>query len=132
MSDFNRVILIGRIGNDPELKESSEGKKYLRLSLATHSFRGGEQKATHWHRVVVFGSQAEVCAAYLRKGSSVLIEGMLEVRTYTDKEDRKVTAVSVIANRVQFLGGRVSAAVESEGGQPEEDREGAEAVAASA
>lgn len=106
MSDFNRVILLGRIGNDLELKTSAQGKPYLKLSLATHSYRGGEEKTTHWHRVMVFGQQAEICATYLKKGSQVMLEGFLEVRTYNDKEGRKTTSVSVIANRVQFVGGR--------------------------
>lgn len=114
MSDFNRVILLGRVGNDPELKQSAQGKPYLRLSLATHSFKSGEAKTTHWHRVMVFGPQAEICNTYLRKGSSVLVEGSLECRTYSDKEGKKTSSVSVIAYRVQFLGGRLSADVSSE------------------
>lgn len=112
MSDFNRVILLGRIGNEVELKTSAQGKPYLKLSVATHSFRGGEQKTTHWHRVMVFGPQAEVCATYLRKGSPVLIEGSLEVRSYTDSADKKINSVSVIASHVNFLGGRASVPVE--------------------
>jgi single-strand DNA-binding protein len=113
MSDFNRVILMGRIGNDLELKTSAQGKPYLKISLATHSFRtvgeGESQKTTHWHRVMVFGHQAEICAKYLLKGAQIMVEGSLEVRTYNDKDDRKVTTVSVIASRVNFFGGRMEA-----------------------
>lgn len=115
MSDFNRVILLGRIGNELELKTSAQGKPYLKLSLATNSFRAGEEKTTHWHRVMVFGAQAEHCARYLKKGSQVMLEGKLEVRTYTNVEGLKVTSVSVLADRIQFLGGRASADVETEG-----------------
>ncbi len=114
MSDFNRVILLGRIGNDLELKTSAKEKPYLKLSIATDSHRAGEEKITYWHRVMVFGQQAESCARYLKKGSQVMVEGYLEVRTYQDKDGRKVTSVSVMANRVQFLGGRKSADVEPE------------------
>ena len=121
MSDFNRVILLGRVGNELDLKSSAQGKKYLKLSIATHSFRSGEEKTTHWHRVMVFGSQAEICATYLKKGSAVLVEGSLEVRTYNDREGRKVTSVSVIAGRVQFLGGRASVDVVPESEEMHED-----------
>lgn len=133
MSTYNKVILSGRVGNDPELKSSAGGVPYLRLSLATHSYKkGGEgekaHKTTHWHRVMVFGNQAETCAANLRKGSSILVDGSLEIRTYTDKEDRKVTNVSVIANRIQFLGGMLQANVVEEPAQLELAPESAEMV----
>ncbi|MBI3558066.1 MAG: single-stranded DNA-binding protein [Deltaproteobacteria bacterium] len=117
MSDFNRVILLGRIGNDLELKKSAKDKPYLKLSIATDSHRPGEEKVTYWHRVMVFGQQAESCATYLRKGSQVMVEGYLEVRTYEDKDGRKTTSVSVMANRVQFLGGRRSADVHAPGSE---------------
>ena len=120
MSDFNRVILLGRIGNDLELKASAQGKSYVKLSVATHSFKSGEEKTTHWHRVVVFGTQAEHCVTYLHKGSPVLVEGYLECRTYTDKEGKRMNNVSVVANRVQFLSGRGSASVEQDDGGEEE------------
>ncbi|MBI2606929.1 MAG: single-stranded DNA-binding protein [Deltaproteobacteria bacterium] len=123
MMDFNKVILLGHIGNDPELKKSAAGKPYLKLSLATNSLRktasGGAEKTTHWHRVMVFGSQAEVCATYLRKGSPILLEGMIEVRTYNDKDGKKVSLHSVLANRVQFLGGRQHADVKEDVGEAE-------------
>ncbi len=112
MSDFNRVILVGRLGNQPELKESSTGKSYLRINIATNSFRkdgNTTKKSTHWHRVVVFGAQAKLCATYLKKGSPVLVEGSIEVRTYTDKEGKMVNQNSILADRVRFLGGRLHA-----------------------
>ncbi|MEW6055396.1 MAG: single-stranded DNA-binding protein [Bdellovibrionota bacterium] len=103
MSDFNRVFLLGRVGNDLELKRSAQDKPYLKISLATNSFRSGQERTTHWHRVIVFGAQAEACTEFLRKGSLILVEGSLEVRTYTDRDDKKATHVTVIAHRVQFL-----------------------------
>ena len=127
MSDFNRVILLGRIGNELELKQSAQGNPYLKLSVATNNYRPNAEKTTSWHRVMVFGTQAENCVRYLRKGSQVMVEGKLEVRTYTNNEDRKVTSVSVLADRVQFLGGRASADVE-----PHNEEQSGEDVAASA
>lgn len=125
MSDFNKVILLGRIGNELELKTSAQGSPYLKLSIATNSYKSGtKEKTTHWHRVMVFGTQAEVCHRYLRKGSQVMVEGFLEVRTYTNSEDQKVTNVSVIANRVQFLGGRMAADVEHGESDANEDLAG--------
>jgi single-strand DNA-binding protein len=109
MTDFNKVILTGRIGNDPELKTSQSGKPYLRLSVATHSMiRKGEDetklKTTTWHRVIVFGFQATLCMAYLKKGSKVLVEGRLEQNTYTNKNGEKTTITNLIADRIQFMG----------------------------
>ncbi len=119
MSDFNKVILVGRIGNDLELKTSAQGKPYLKLSIATKAYRkGGEGSdiadATHWHRVMAFGAQAQTCAAYMSKGSTVLIDGFLEERKWTDKDGRKTSNSTVIANRVSFMGGRMHADVTQE------------------
>ena len=108
MSDFNRVILLGRIGNDLELKTSAKGKPYLRLSLATdYHIKEKDEKTTHWHQVVVFGQTAESCAQWLRKGSQIMVEGRLEVRTYTNDKEQKTTRVSVVADTVKFVGSRI-------------------------
>lgn len=120
MSDLNRVFLLGRIGNDLELKTTQQGKKWLRISLATSNYRSGEEPVTYWHKVVVFGTQAETCALFLQKGSQIMVEGHLEVRTWHDKEkDEKRSAVSVIANWVQFVGGRKSTDPKAEEGETE-------------
>jgi single-strand DNA-binding protein len=120
MSDLNRVFLLGRIGNDLELKTTQQGKKWLRISLATNSHRAGEEPVTYWHKVVVFGLQAETCALYLKKGSQVMVEGHLEVRTWHDKEkEEKRTSVSVVANWVQFIGGRKLGEEKAEEGEAE-------------
>lgn len=104
MTDLNRVMLLGNIGNEIELKKTFEGKPYLKLSIATNVYGGPERQITDWHRVMVFGAQADVCATYLRKGSRVLVEGSLGKRTWLDKETQKnVSQVSVIASRVIFL-----------------------------
>lgn len=110
---------MGRIGNDPELKTSAQGKPYVKLSLATHAYRKGKEggkpeEITHWHRVMVFGTQASTCATWLRKGSQVLVEGSIEVRTWNDDKGEKQTANSILAHRVTFMGGYKS--VEGETG----------------
>lgn len=130
MSDFNRVILVGRLGNDLELKESSTGKSYLRMNIATHSYKkhndSSKNTSTHWHRVIVFGAQAKLCVTYLKKGSPVLIEGSLEVSSYQDKDGKMITQNTVLADRVRFLGGRMHADLS------EVDRVGGEEVTLSA
>jgi single-strand DNA-binding protein len=104
MSELNKVFLMGRVGNELELKTSAQGVPYLKLSLATHSFnKEGAERATHWHRVMVFGNQANVCATYVRKGAQVMVEGSLECKAYTDKDGKKVSQVSVLAQNVRFL-----------------------------
>lgn len=102
MSDLNRVFLMGRVGNDLELKTSQGGRAYLKISLATHS-ASAHGESTQWHRVVVFGKQAESCAKYLVKGSLVFVEGSIEVSSYTDPDGKKTVSNSIIAYRVQFM-----------------------------
>ena len=110
MSDFNRVILVGRIGNELELKKSAQGVSYLKISLATHSLKSEQgnseakrEQTTHWHRVVAFGLQAENCARFLEKGSKVMVEGSLESRVFTGDDGQKKTWVSILADRVHFM-----------------------------
>ncbi|HRK02712.1 MAG TPA: single-stranded DNA-binding protein [Oligoflexia bacterium] len=102
MSDLNRIFLMGRVGNELELKTSQNGKPYLRISLATHG-NGTSGESTQWHRIVVFGAQAENCARYLQKGSLIFVEGSSETSTYTDADGKKSTSTSVIAYRIQFM-----------------------------
>lgn len=122
MSEFNRVILLGYVGSDPTLKNTAMGRPYLRLSIATHSYQAAGQtgrlaeskKATNWHRVVVFGPQAQLCSAYLRKGSMVLVEGVLTSHVHTGDDGKKTNYVSIIAQKVQFFGGKASVEVQDE------------------
>ncbi|MCX8959072.1 single-stranded DNA-binding protein [Erwinia psidii] len=113
----NKVILVGNLGQDPEIRYIPNGSAVATLSLATsESWRdkqSGEQKeVTEWHRVVLFGKLAEVAGEYLRKGSQVYIEGQLQTRKWHDQQngvDRYSTEVVVKANGVmQMLGGRQS------------------------
>ncbi|MDE5832152.1 MAG: single-stranded DNA-binding protein [Desulfovibrio sp.] len=104
---LNKVMLIGRLGQDPELKYTTSGMPVTNLSVATDESytdkEGNKVDKTEWHRVVVYQRQAENCANYLGKGSLVFVEGSLQTRKWTDQQgqDRYVTEIK--AQRVQFL-----------------------------
>ena len=102
----NKVILIGRLGKDPEVRYTPSGTAVANLVLAT-SFKpkDGEEK-TEWHRCVAFGRTAEVCGEYLGKGSQVYIEGRLQTREWEDKEGNKRYTTEVLVERMQMLGSR--------------------------
>ncbi len=103
MSNYNKVILMGRIGKSLELKKSESGVHYAHISLATNVYRAKEEH-TIWHRVVVFGTQAHACSRYLDKGSLVMIEGLLDQSHYIDKNGVKKYTTNVVASRVTFIG----------------------------
>jgi single-strand DNA-binding protein len=106
---LNKVMLIGNLGKDPELRFTPSGRAVARFSLATSEQwtdqQGQKQDRTEWHNVVVWGKQAETCGQYLSKGRQVFIEGSIRSRQYDDKEGQKRYITEVIAQRVQFLGG---------------------------
>jgi single-strand DNA-binding protein len=106
----NKVILIGNLGNKPELKYLPSGQAVCEMRLATNeSFTDKnqqKQERTEWHRVVVWGKQGENCAQYLDKGRQVYIEGRLQTRSWDDKNSgEKRYMTEIVANTVQFLGG---------------------------
>lgn len=107
---LNRVFLIGRLGRDPELRYSPSGQPVASFSLATdESYTGKDgQKVqkTEWHRIVVWGKQAEFCGNYLAKGRLVYIEGKLETRRWTDKDGMEKYTTEIKAERVQGLDSR--------------------------
>jgi single-strand DNA-binding protein len=107
MGSVNKVILIGNLGADPELKYTPSSRALCNLRIATTDVfkdKGGQrQEKTEWHRVTVWGDQAENCSKYLSKGRSVYVEGRLQTRTY-DKDGQKHYATDVVADRVVFLG----------------------------
>lgn len=113
MSDYNQVILLGRVGNDLVLKKSASGTAYVRFSLATNLFRSNQEKKTSWHHIVAFGTQAELCCQYLKKGSQVMVEGSLEEQIYT-KDGHKQRSQSILLNRIRFLGGHLKSEVKTE------------------
>jgi len=110
MASVNKVILIGNLGRDPETRYTTGGDAVTNLNLATSEQwkdkSGEKQERTEWHRVVLFGRQAEVAGEYLKKGRSVYIEGRLQTRKYTDKDGVEKYSTEIVADRMQLLGGR--------------------------
>ncbi|PIS09721.1 MAG: single-stranded DNA-binding protein [Bdellovibrio sp. CG10_big_fil_rev_8_21_14_0_10_47_8] len=109
MSGVNKVIIVGRLGADPEIKAVGSGQSVARLSVATSEAwtgkDGQKQERTEWHRVVVWGRQAENCAKHLSKGRQVYVEGRLQTRSWEDPTGQKKYSTEIVANTVQFLGG---------------------------
>jgi len=102
----NKVIISGNLGQKPEIRETKGGMKVGNFSVATNDRvkRDGEYvDETQWHRVVVFGKEAENCERFLDKGSKVLVEGRLRVSDYQDKEGNKRKSIEIISNRVEFM-----------------------------
>ncbi|NLT65975.1 MAG: single-stranded DNA-binding protein [Acidobacteria bacterium] len=107
MGTINKVILVGRLGRDPEERTTAGGTRVSSFSVATDSYRGaGAEKTTEWHRVVVFGKVAEQCNQYLRKGRLVCVEGSLQTRSWENPPGDKHYMTEVVAARVQFLDSR--------------------------
>lgn len=106
----NKVILVGNLGGDPELKHTPGGDPVCEFSLATNESwtdkSGQKQERTEWHSIVVWGKRGEVCAKYLAKGRQAYVEGRLRTRSWEDKEGNKRYKTEVVASDVQFLGGK--------------------------
>jgi single-strand DNA-binding protein len=106
----NKAILVGRLGRDPETRYTSGGQAVCNFSMATdetYKDRAGErQKRTEWHKIVVWGKQAEIAQKYLKKGSLLYLEGRIQTRQWDDKEGQKRTTVEIVANTFRMLGGR--------------------------
>ena len=108
MASVNKVILVGNLGKDPEVRFTPSGRAVAKFSIATTESwvdqESGRQERTEWHNIVVWGKQAESCGQYLAKGRQVFIEGAIRSRSYDDKEGNKRYITEIIAQRVQFLG----------------------------
>jgi single-strand DNA-binding protein len=106
----NKAILVGRLGRDPETRYTSGGQAVCNFTMATdetYKDRNGErQKRTEWHRIVVWGKQAEIAQQYLHKGSLIFLEGRIQTRQWDDREGQKRTTVEIVANNFRMLGGR--------------------------
>jgi single-strand DNA-binding protein len=106
----NKVILVGRLGKDPELKYTPSGAAVAKFSLATdESFKdktGEKQDHTEWHNIVAWNKLAEICGEYLTKGKLVYIEGQIRSRQWQDQSGNKRTSYEIIANQMQMLGSR--------------------------
>ncbi len=130
----NKVILVGRLGRDPETRYTGSGQAVANFSVATdesYKDRNGErQKRTEWHKIVVWGKQAEIAQQYLKKGSLVFIEGRIQTREWQDKEGNKRTSFEIVANNFRMLGGRAESAAAAGagtgGGEPESQVTGAD------
>lgn len=108
-SGVNKVILIGNLGVDPEVRFTPSGQAVANFRIATNEAwtdkSGQKQERTEWHRIVVWGKMGEMCGEYLKKGRQVYVEGRLQTREWTDKEGKKNYTTEVVAQTVQFLGG---------------------------
>lgn len=124
MSGINKVILVGRLGADPEIRYTQSGAGVANFNLATSenwTDRDGQrQERTEWHRIVVWGKMAETCSQYLSKGRQVYVEGRLQTRSWDDKDGNKRYTTEVVANTVQFLdrGERNTASADAQAIEP--------------
>ena len=108
MASLNKVILIGNLGSDPEVRYLPSGQAVANFNIATTEKWTGKDgnpgEKTEWHRIVVFGKLAELCKEYLKKGRQVYVEGRLQTREWDDKEGQKKKTTEIIAQTVLFLG----------------------------
>jgi len=122
MASVNKVILVGNLGRDPEMRYLPSGDPVANITIATSSkykSKTGEMvEETEWHRVTFFGKLAEIVGQYLKKGRPVYVEGRIKTRKYTDKDGVEKYATDIIANEMQLLGGREGM------GEPSHDDEG--------
>ncbi len=107
----NKVILVGRLGADPELRYTADGKAVANFNIATNEFRidkNGERKSEpEWHRIVAWGKLGEICGEYLYKGRLVYIEGRLRTRSWEDRDGNKRWTTEIIATKMEMLSGPV-------------------------
>lgn len=124
MGTINKVLLIGRLGRDPEERTTAGGTRVSSFRLATDTYHSNNgEKTTEWHRIVAFGRAAELCNQYLRKGRLVCIEGSLQTRCWEKSPSEKRYFTDVVAARVTFLDSRanngpVEVQAEEEGAEP--------------
>jgi single-strand DNA-binding protein len=110
MASVNKVILVGNLGRDPEVRYLPSGDAVANVTIATSSKYKGKDgnmvEETEWHRVTFFGKLAEIVGQYLKKGRSIYVEGRIKTRKYTDKDGVEKYATDIIASEMQMLGGR--------------------------
>lgn len=128
MASVNRVILVGHLGKDPEIRYMQNGDAVANLSLATtESWKdkasGQKQEKTEWHRVSMFGRVAEVAGEYLKKGSLIYIEGKLQTRKWQNKEGVDQYTTEIVANEMKMLGGKNEPSVQEKAPEPGADFE---------
>ena len=131
MASVNKVIIVGNIGRDPEVRYMPSGSALCQVSIATtrnwkNKDSGERQEETEWHRVVFFDRLAEIAGEYLRKGSPVYIEGRLKTRKYQDKDGVDRYTTEIVAEQMQLLGSRQDG--ESGGSAPNQPRSRSQAA----
>jgi single-strand DNA-binding protein len=119
---INKAILVGNLGQDPEVRYTQGGAAVANISVATaESWKdkqsGEMQERTEWHRVVAFGRLAEIMGEYLKKGSQVYIEGRIQTRKWEDKENNTRYTTEIVANEMQMLGGKTDQSNHKAGGE---------------
>lgn len=122
---MNKVFIMGRLGNDPELKYTPSGLAICSMSIATTE-KYKEETRTQWHKVVVFGKLGELCNQFLKKGRQAWIEGQIQTRSWDDKEGHKRYVTEIIAKEVKFLDGfkeKESSTRESSGNKEQDEFE---------
>ncbi len=124
---INKAIIVGTLGQDPEVRYTSSGSAVANLSVATNESwkdrqTGEMQERTEWHRIVLFGKLAEIAQQYLKKGSQAYFEGRIQTRKWQDQSGNDRYSTEIVANEMQMLGGRAGAgggAPMESGGQPQ-------------
>jgi len=104
MSGRNLVILVGRLGADPETRYTADGNAICNFRIATSTKYKDQDEKTEWHSIVTFGKLAEICAEYLKKGKQVYIDGRLQTREWDDKDGNKRKSTEIVASTMQMLG----------------------------
>lgn len=131
MPSLNKVMLIGNLGSDPELRFTQGGTPVANFSIATNeswtSREGTREERTEWHHIVVWGKTAELCSQFLSKGRSIYVEGRLQTRDWKDNDGNNRRSTEIVAQQVIFLGNRaeggardMSEAPTQESGHPQE------------
>ncbi len=120
MAGINKVIIVGRLGNDPEVRYTPSGSAVAKFSVATSEewkdkTTGEKKERTEWHRITAWGKLGEICGEYLSKGRQVYVEGRLQTSSYDDKEGVKRYSTEIVASDVQFLGSKESGGGRSAG-----------------
>ena len=107
MAGVNKVILVGRLGQDPELRQTPNGQQVCSMSMATSDVwinkEGQREEKTEWHRVILWGKQAELASKYLKKGRMAYIEGKLQTRSWQDQQGQKKYTTEIVASGLQFI-----------------------------
>lgn len=108
MASVNKVILVGNVGKDPEIRSTPSGISVTTFSLATNEVRtskeGQREEKTEWHRIVTFGKLAEICKQYLTKGKQIYLEGRLQTRSWEDREGNKKYTTEIVGSNMVMLG----------------------------